>query len=155
MAQVQMIRPQQSGGRNGAGGIGGTGVTASDALMAAGMVAGAMFPPAGAGIIAGAAGGGGLGAMVGGLADKQMNRGSGGGGNQQVGAVGVPSSGEGSKAISRRLEQIAADNGSTSNYDKLVAAEAATAQLPEKMRQEYQPALIQARLLEQQRLGMV
>ncbi len=152
---VMMVRPPQRGGSGGSQGVI-PGMSNRDAMTAAGLLAGALAVPtvglslgAAAGAMAGgAATGGGLGSVVGGLVDRPQAA-----AREAGGAVGVQSSGEGSKAITRRLESIAADNGSTANLDKLMAAEKASASLPEIERQSYQPALMQARLLEQQRLA--
>lgn len=152
MAQIQMVRPRQDGGSKGAGGIGGTGISAQDALTAAGLIAGAVLAPATGGasaMLAGAATGGGLGSMGGAILDKANAPKP---VKEAAQAMGISSGGSDSSAITRRLEQIAADNGSRQNYDKLMLAEQASAQLPEKDRQAYQPILTQARMLEEQRL---
>lgn len=52
-------------------------------------------------------------------------------------------------AMKRRQEQLATDNLAV-----LKQAEASLPSLPEDMRQQYSPAIIQARMLEQQRRGM-
>lgn len=157
MAQIQMIQRRQDSGPKGAGGIGGTGISAQDALSAAGIIGGALLavPTGGLSLAAvpamvgGAAGAGGLGAMGGALLDKANAPKP---VKEAAQAMGISGGGGNSSAITRRLEQIAADNGSRANYDKLMLAEQASAKLPEKERQAYQPVLTQARMLEEQRL---
>ncbi len=90
---------------------------------------------------AGAMAGAGAGQMAGGILAKPAMQ-------NQVADAG---SGE-SSAMARRSAQLAAENGDPTNYNKLVAAETAASDLPEKMRQEYMAALTQARMLEEQRL---
>lgn len=94
---------------------------------------------------AGALGGAGTGAALGGVAANMI---------QPSAKTAAQNSGGAteSTAIARRQAQLAADNGDTTNYQKLVAAENAAGQLPEQMRQEYLASLTQARMLEQQRL---
>lgn len=157
MAQLITVQPRQSGGKEKKDDPLGIGLSTRDLLTAAGIAAGGYFAlPAGgaalkAGEIIGAAGGGGaLGGMVGGLIDRQKGQSQGQSSSPQASQIG--SGTEKSKAISRRLEQIAADNGSRQNLDTLLAAEQASAKLPEQDRQAYQPVLTQARMLEEQRL---
>lgn len=97
-------------------------------------------------------GGAALGGIYGGgfsgaMAGAQAGQMAGGliGSNQPQQQQGVPNS-----AMQRRLQMQQTDNLAT-----LRDAEAATATLPEKLRQEYMPPIVQARMLEERRRGMV
>ena len=70
----------------------------------------------------------------------------------QLAQAGGSDSGGAAAAMARRSAQMAADNGDPTNYNTLVAAERAAAELPEQQRQQYLAALTQARMLEQDRL---
>lgn len=61
---------------------------------------------------------------------------------------GVESSGQ-AAAMARRQQQLAQDN-----LETLKQAEASLPALPEHLRQEYAPAIIQARMLEEQQRGL-
>lgn len=100
----------------------------------AGGVAGSVVP--GAGTIAGA----GLGATLGGAAGGLLS-------SQQAGGQGSPNSEMG--AMQRRSDQMGTDN-----LASLKAAELQLPSLPENLRQQYAPPIIQARMLEQQRQGI-
>lgn len=99
-----------------------------------GVVGGVAGGPPGA--IGGASGGYGLGQAAGGFIDP--------GKQQQLGV----SSSQG--ALQRRQDFLQSDN-----LTALRNAEVAAARLPERERQAYLPVLTQARIMEQQRRGMV
>ena len=109
---------------------------ASELLTIGGGIAGGIL---GAGNPAAIAGGAGLGNMAGGMVDPQKPPSTtiGGGDGSQA------------SAMARRQMQASQDNLAT-----LRQAEAVLPKLPEPLRQEYAPAIVQARLLEQNRRGM-
>ena len=84
------------------------------------------------GAMAGASAGG----MIGGLNQKPQN--------QPVQAEGQAA------AMARRQQQMAQDN-----LQVLKQAEAQLPSLPEPVRQQYAPAIVQARMLEEQKRGLV
>lgn len=105
-----------------------------------------VLPAAGA-IIGGIYGGGPAGAAAGGAIGSVAAQGL-----TQNQSSGVPQVGGGqgdADAMMRRQRQLSDDN-----LKKLVDAEGALHQLPEEQRQQYAPAIIQARMLEQQRQGL-
>jgi outer membrane lipoprotein SlyB len=153
---IQVRRPQDDAPTD--KGLWGSGVSKKEAATAAGIIAGAIagYFTAGAaaapvatavgGAISGAATGGAVGSTAGALIDKPKIPGA-------PGAQAAPMSSQSqSSAITRRLNNIAAENGDDANYRTLVAAENASASLPEVQRQQYMPTLTQARMLEEQRL---
>jgi hypothetical protein len=104
----------------------------SNLLTIGGAVIGAGSGPGGA------AAGAGLGQMAGGIMQPQQPP-------QQN-----PESGGGqASAMARRQQQMSQDNLAT-----LKQAEAALPSLPEGLRQQYSPAIIRARMMEQQNRGM-
>ena len=96
-----------------------------------------------AGQLAGTALGGPVGGAVGGMVGGKL---AGSGTPQAPQATGASES----DAMRRRIEQNNENNLST-----LMQAEQTLPSLPEDMRQEYGPAIVQARILEQRKRGMV
>ncbi len=98
-------------------------------------------------------GGGVTGALLGGPSGALMGASAGqtAGGlinSGQIPAQTVESSGQ-AEAMARRQQQLAQDNLNT-----LKQAQAALPQLPENVRQQYAPAIIKARMMEEQSRGM-
>lgn len=85
----------------------------------------------------GAAAGAGIGQMAGGLLNPAQGPAPSAGGGDSEAA-----------AMARRQQQQSQDNLAT-----LKQAEATLPSLPESLRQQYAPAIVQARMLEQQRMG--
>lgn len=100
----------------------------------------------GGGVI-GAAYGGGLGAALTGAGAGQMAGGLLNG--QKSPQQNIPLNSQAS-AMARRQQSMSQDNLAT-----LKQAEATLPQLPESLRQQYAPAIVQARMLEQQKRGIV
>ena len=86
----------------------------------------------------GAVAGAGAGQMAGGILNPQ-----------KPGAPTADSGGSEAAAMARKQAQMGQDN-----LEVLKQAEAHLPSLPEDMRQQYAPAIIQARMLEQQKRGM-
>ena len=105
----------------------------------AGGIIGSIVP--GAGTIAGATAGAALGGVAGGLADASQ---------KQDAPSGVPQQPSQAYAMSQRQQKLSQDNLAT-----LQQAEAGLPQLPEHLRQQYAPAVIQARMLEERQRGLV
>jgi hypothetical protein len=89
----------------------------------------------------GALAGASLGSTLGGTAGSYINQ------NEPQGTAGAPSQ---NMAMQRRSQQLGTDN-----LAALKQAEMQLPKLPEDLRQQYTPAIVQARMLEQQKRGMV
>lgn len=131
MPQIQAIKRKSEGYGN----------IAQLAGTVAGGIVGSIVP--GVGTLAGAGLGGTLGGAAGGAVDN----------SQSLGMQPIPQgqSGGGAEmaAMSRKQQQMGQDNLAV-----LQNAETHLPSLPEDLRQQYAPAIVQARMLEQQRRGM-
>jgi hypothetical protein len=112
-----------------------------DLLTIGGGVVGGVLGAAagGVGAVPGAAAGATVGQMAGGLVAPDQEQ-----------TQALPQSGAGeAAAMARKQQQMSQDNLAT-----LKQAEAALPQLPEGLRQQYAPAIVQARMMEQQQRGL-
>jgi hypothetical protein len=110
----------------------------SEILTLGGAAGGAMLGGPG-GAMAGAS----LGASLGGVGGSLISQ------NQPQGTAGVPGAPSQSMAMQRRSQQLGTDN-----LMALTQAEKQLPNLPEDLRQQYAPAIIQARMLEQKQRGL-